>query len=190
MRNRFQMDVRLLSAGVLAAVAALVVLMATAPPVRVAIVVAGSDLPGGVPMDELDLEFRDVENAVGLITFEELDELGQHLLGSPIAARSPIPRSLLVTPQSERGVDLLGLYLESAAAVHGRLRAGDVVDVYLVSEETHLIAEAIPIVAAEIEDTSLCSGRVRLLVAVADDVGPRVLAATEAGEIHLIRKGS
>ena len=64
------------------------------------------------------------------------------------------------------------------------------VDVYVVSEDTHLIAEAVAIVGAEIENTSVGSGRVRLLVAVADDVGPRVLAATEAGEIHLIRKGS
>jgi hypothetical protein len=190
MRNRFHMDVRLLSAGVLAALAALVVLMATAPPERTPIVVAGADLPAGVPIGELDLEFRDVESAAGLVTLEEVGELGGHFLGSSLAVHSPIPRSLLVSPRSERGVDLLGLYLESAAAVHGRLRAGDVVDVYVVAEETHLIAEAVSIVAAEIENTSLGSGRVRLLVAVPDDVGPRVLAATEDGEIHLIRKGS
>ncbi len=190
MRGHFQMDVRLLSAGLLAAVAALVVLMATAPPERTAIVVAGSDLPAGVPISELDLESRDVESTAGLIGLEDVGELGEHVLGSSLAAGSPIPRSLLFTPQSERGVDLLGLYLESAAAVHGRLRAGDVVDVYVVSEDTHLIAEAVAIVGAEVESTSVGSGRVRLLVAVADDVGPRVLAATEAGEIHLIRKGS
>jgi hypothetical protein len=184
------MDVRLLSAGVLAAVAALVVLMATTPPERIAIVVAGSDLPAGVPIGELDLESRDVESAVGLIAFEEVGELGEHFLGSSLDVHSPVPRSLLIAPRSERGVDLMGLYLESAAAVHGRLRAGDVVDAYVVSEGTHLIAEAIPIVGAEIENTSLGSGRVRLLVAVADEVGPRLLAATEAGEIHLIRKGS
>jgi hypothetical protein len=71
------MDVRLMSAGVLAAVAALVVLMATAPPERIAIVVAGSDLPAGVPIGELDLESRDVESAVGLIAFEEVGELGE-----------------------------------------------------------------------------------------------------------------
>ena len=190
MRSRFQIDVRLVGAGILAASTALVVLMVTSPPERVEIFVAGSDVPAGIPFGELDLATRQVEDDVGLITTEAATALEQHVLSSSLAAGAPIPRSLLLAPAGERGVDLLGLDLESASAVHGRLAAGDSVDVYSVSEEADLIVEALAVVGVEVDSTSFGPGRVRLLVAVAGDVGPRVLAASEAGTIHLIRRGS
>ena len=65
MRGRFQMDVRLVGAGMLAAVTALVVLMVTSPPERTSIVVAGSDLPAGVSLGELDLVTPDAKSSDG-----------------------------------------------------------------------------------------------------------------------------
>jgi len=189
-RGRFQLDIRLVGAGLLAAATALVVLMVTAPPERTAIFVAGSDLPAGIPFGELDLVTRKVEDDAGLVTAEAAEALDEHMLSSPLAADAPIPRSLLLAPAGERGVDLLGLDLDSAAAVHGRLAAGDQVDVYAVSQKADLIAEALAVVGIEIDSTSFGPGRVRLLVAVAGEVGPRLLAASEAGTIHLIRRGS
>ncbi len=190
MRSRFQVDARLVGAGILAAATALIVLMMTAPPERTTILVAGADLPAGIPLGELELATRDVEDGVGLISTESLDALQEHVLSSPLAAESPIPGSLLLAPEGGQGVDLLGLDLESAAAVHGWLAAGDLVDAYAVAEEADLIAEALEIVDVEIQSTSLGSGRVRLLVAVVGDVGQRLLAASEVGTIHLIRRGS
>lgn len=190
MRGRFQMDVRLVGAGLLAAATALVVLMVTSPPERTAILVAGSDLPSGIPIGELDLATRDVEHDTGLVTAESAKALEDHVLSSPLAAGAPIPRSLLLAPEGGQGVDLLGLDLDSAGAVHGWLAAGDLVDVYAVSEAADLIAEAVAVVDVEVDSTSLGSGRIRLLVAVVGDVGPRLLAASEAGTIHLIRRGS
>ena len=190
MRGRFQMDVRLVGAGVLAAVTALVVLMVTSPPERTAIVVAGSDLPAGLSLGELDLGTRRVEDGVGLINADSVGELSEYTLRSPLAADSPIPRSLLIAPEDERGVDLVGLDLESAAAVHGRLSSGDLVDVYAVAEEAELIAESVAVVAVEVEHTSLGLGRVRLIVAVGGDIGPRLIAASERSGIHLVRRGS
>lgn len=190
MKGRFQMDARLVGAGLLAAVTALVVLMVTTPPERTAIVVAGSDLPAGVSLGELDLATRRVEDGTGLIDADSIDVLSEHVLRSPLAADSPIPRSLLITPVDERGVDLVGLDLESAAAVHGRLTSGDLVDVYAVAEEAELIAESVAVVDVEVEKTSLGLGRVRLIVAVGGDIGPRLIAANERGTIHLVRRGS
>lgn len=190
MRARFQMDVRLVGAGVLAAVTALVVLMVTSPPERTSIVVAGSDLPAGVSLGELDLRTRRVENGAGLISADSVDRMSEHVLRSPLAVDSPIPRSLLIAPEDERGVDLVGLDLESAAAVHGRLTSGDLVDVYVVAEEAELIAESVAVVDVEVENTSLGLGRVRLIVAVDGDVGPSLIAASQLGTIHLVRRGS
>lgn len=190
MRHRFQMDVRLVGAGLLAATSALVVLMVTSPPERTAILAAGSDLPAGIPLSELDLEVRRVEDSSGLINADAVDSLSDYALLSPLAAESPIPRSLLISPEDERGVDLLGLDLDSAAAVHGWLVGGDLVDVYAVAEETDLIAEAVEVVDVEVDGTSLGSGRVRLIVAVSGEIGPRLIAASEAGSIHLVRRGS
>jgi len=189
-RGRFQLDARLVGAGLLAAVTALVVLMVTSPPDRTAILVGGSALPAGVPLHDLDLTTRDVEDDAGLIPAESAEALEAHVLNSSLAAGAPIPRSLLLAPTGERGVDLLGLDLESAAAVHGWLAAGDLVDVYVVAEETALIAESLAVVDVEVDSTSLGSGRVRLLVAVVGDVGQRLLAASEIGTIHLIRRGT
>lgn len=190
MRDRIQIDARLVGAGLLAAAAALVVLIVTSPPEATPVLVAGSDVPAGVPVGELDLTTRDVGDAAGLVVAGSVGDLERHVLAASLDAGSPIPRSLLVAPEAGHGADLLGLDLDAAAAVHGWLRAGDVVDVYAVQDGAELLAESIPIVKADADGNSMGSGRVRLLLAVTDDIGPHLIAADEAGSIYLIRRGS
>ena len=188
--TRLKVDLRLLGAGLLAATVALVVLLVTSPPERTPILSAGSDLPAGVPFNELDVELREVEDVAGLIVAEMGGGLDAHVLMAPLAAGSPIPRSLLAAPEQGRGSDLLGLDLDSAAAVHGWLHAGDLVDVYAVGDEVTRIAEDVPVVDIVIDSTSLASGRVRVVLAVGDELGTGLLTAIGRGaDPHLIRKG-
>ena len=188
--RRLKVDFRLLGAGLLAATVALVVLIVTSPPERISILSAGSDLPAGVPFGELDVAVREVEDVTGLIVADETGRLSTHVLMAPLAMGSPIPRSLLAAPEEGRGSDLLGLHLDSAAAVHGWLHAGDLVDVYAVGDDVALIARNVAVVDVVTESTSLGSGSVRVVLGVSDDLGSELLAAIGRGaDPHLIRKG-
>jgi hypothetical protein len=188
--SRLNVDLRLLGAGLLAATVALVVLLVTSPPERTSILSAGSDLPAGVPFNELDIELREVEDVAGLVVAGMDGGLHAHVLTAPLAAGSPIPRSLLAAPEEGRGSDLLGLDLDSAAAVHGWLHAGDLVDVYAIGEEVTRIAEDVSVVDVVTDSTSLGSGRVRVVLAVSDELGAGLLTAIGRGaDPYLVRKG-
>lgn len=189
MSGRFQLDVRLVGAGILAAATALVVLLLTAPPSLQSVLVTRTAAPGGVPLRSLDVAVREVEDDSGLVLADDAGDLAGHVLVASLGAGAPIPRSLLAAPADRRTPDLLGLELDSSTAVHGLLEGGDTVDVYAAADEVSLIASGVEVIDVMIDSGSLGSGSVELVVAVEGDLAPRLIAAAQAGTMHLVRRG-
>jgi hypothetical protein len=185
--RRIRIDLRLASAGILAIVTALTVLLVTAGDPKVEIAVAAEPMASGRPVAELSFKSRPVLDSTGLIESDHLVELSDHVLAVPLEQGDPLFRSALVAPDTGHHVDLLGLDLRPAAAVQGHLIAGDVIDVYAV-DPFELLVTDVPVVMATTDEGSLGGGDVQLLLAV-DDETATVLVAASAGELHLVRKG-
>jgi Flp pilus assembly protein CpaB len=180
----------------LAAVAAVLVLVVTQPPASVPVLVAGTDLPAGTPLSELEVEVRQVESSAGLVTGDELGELGDWVLASSIAAGEPLLPSLLRPVEALAAPDTIAIQLDSAHAVLGQLSAGDRVDVFATTSrpgipaETVLIATSIYVLEAGVTDASAGPDRVELLLAVDRSTARALTTAMHAGEIDLVKVGS
>lgn len=183
----------------LAAVAAVLVLVVTQPPASVPVLVAGTDLPAGTPLSELEVEVRQVESSAGLVTGDELGELGElgdWVLASPIVAGEPLLPSLLRPVEALAAPDTIAIQLDSAHAVLGQLSAGDRVDVFATTSrpgipaETVLIATSIYVLEAGVTDATAGPDRVELLLAVDRSTARALTTAMHAGEIDLVKVGS
>jgi Flp pilus assembly protein CpaB len=179
----------------LAAVAAVLVLVVTQPPASVPVLVAGTDLPAGTPLSELEVEVRQVESSAGLVTGDELGELGDWVLASSIAAGEPLLPSLLRPVEALAAPDTIAIQLDSAHAVLGQLSAGDRVDVFATTSrpgipaETVLIATSIYVLEAGVTDATAGPDRVELLLAVDRSTARALTTAMHAGEIDLVKVG-
>jgi Flp pilus assembly protein CpaB len=178
----------------LAAAAAALVLIVTRPPGSTPVLVAGSDLPAGTPLAELDVAVRSVTDAGGHVVGDEVGELADWSLRVPLAAGEPIVPSLLQPPQVLAATSLLSLELASAHAVLGRLAPGDLIDVYATSRssvgesETTKVAESVFVVDTQV--TPAATGdRVALLLAVDDGLAARLAAAARSGDLDIVRVG-
>ncbi len=180
----------------LAAVAAVLVLVVTQPPASVSVLVAGTDLPAGTPLSELEVEVRQVESAAGLVSGDELGELTDWVLASPIAAGEPLLPSLLRPVEALAAPDTIAIQLDSAHAVLGQLGAGDRIDIFAttsrpgIQAETMLIATSIYVLEARLTDATAGPDRVELLLAVDRSTARALTTAMHAGEIDLVKVGS
>lgn len=180
----------------LAAVAAVLVLLLTQPPASVPVLVAGTDLPASTPLSQLEVEVRQVESAAGMVSGDELGELGDWVLATPLAAGEPLIPSLLRPAESLAAPDTIAVQLEAAHAVLGQLSAGDRVDVYAtasrpgVPAETALIATSIYVLEARNTDSTAGPDRVELLLAVDRATARALTTAMHAGKIDLVKVGS
>jgi len=187
-------DRRAILGVALAAVAAALVLLVTRPPTTTPVLVAGSDLPAGTPLADLDVGFRSVPDTAGLVAGDDVGELAEWSLRVPLAAGEPIVPSLLQPPAVLAASSLLSLELASAHAVLGRLAPGDLVDVYATSRsslgtsETSKVATSVFVVDAQV--TPAATGdRVALLLAVDDALAARLTAAARNGDLDIVRIG-
>ena len=180
----------------LAAVAAVLVLVVTQPPASVSVLVAGTDLPAGTPLSELEVEVRQVESAAGLVSGDELGELTDWVLASPIAAGEPLLPSLLRPVEALAAPDTIAIQLDSAHAVLGQLGAGDRIDIFAttsrpgIQAETMLIATSIYVLEARLTDATAGPDRVELLLAVDRSTARALTTAMHPGEIDLVKVGS
>lgn len=180
----------------LGAVAALLVLFLTRPPATVPVLVAGEDLPAGTPLSELDVVVRDVEQADGLVIGDELGELATWVLGAPLADGEPLLASQLRPGVALSAPNTIAVELDAAHAVLGRLRGGDLVDVYATSAEpgrstgATLIAGSLYVIEARLVESNAGPDRVELLLAVDDDTAKAITTAIHSGEVDLVRVGS
>ena len=180
----------------LAAVAAVLVLVVTQPPASVSVLVAGTDLPAGTPLSELEVEVLQVESAAGLVSGDELGELTDWVLASPIAAGEPLLPSLLRPVEALAAPDTIAIQLDSAHAVLGQLGAGDRIDIFAttsrpgIQAETMLIATSIYVLEARLTDSTAGPDRVELLLAVDRSTARALTTAMHAGEIDLVKVGS
>lgn len=189
-----RIDRRYLIAGLAAVAAGVLVLVLTQPPQRTPVLVAGSDMAPGVPLSELDLDVRYVEQPDGLIIGDSVGDLAAWTLAVPLEAGEPVLGSLLRAPEMVAAPNILALALEPEHAVLGRLAAGDIVDAYLTVDgapgqlpPTRLLAADIYVVSAELSDDPADRGAVRLLVAVDDDLAPLLASAVRGGTVDLVK---
>lgn len=185
----------LLGIGLAAGVAVLVLLI-TRPTPTMPVLVAGSDLPAGTPLGSLDITVREVADADGLVSGDNLGELSEWSLKIPIDAGEPLLPSVLQPPQVAAATSLLAFELDAAHAVLGQLAAGDEVDVYFTATPppgetptTTRIAESVYVVDAKLTESSIGAGRVDLLLAVDDELAATLTAATHSGALDLVRVG-
>jgi len=188
-------DTRTLLGIGLAAVAALLVLWMTRPIATVPVLVAGSDLPAGTPLSELDLAVRNTTDADGLVVGDEPGELSDWVLVAPIASGEPILPSLLRAPEVQAAPDLLALELDHAHAVLGRIDPGDRVDIYASTSrpgeptETRLVASSVFVVDATVSDSTVNGDQIQLLLAVDDALAATLTAAMNDSDLDLVRVG-
>ncbi len=188
-------DTRTLLGIGLAAVSVLLVLWMTRPIPTVPVLVAGSDLPAGTPLSELDLTVRNSADSGGLVVGDEPGELSDWVLVAPIAAGEPLLPSLLRAPEVQAAPDLLALKLDRAHAVLGRIDPGDRVDIYASTSrpgepaETRLIASSVFVVDATISDSTMNGGQIELLLAVDDALAASITSAMNGSDLDLVRVG-
>ena len=188
-------DTRTLLGIGLAALAALLVLWMTRPIPTVPVLVAGSDLPAGTPLSELDLSVKNTTDAGGLVVGDEPGELSDWVLVAPIASGEPILPSLLRPPEVQTAPDLLALQLDGAHAVLGRILPGDRIDIYASTSrpgeptETLLIASSVFVVDATVSDSAVNGDQIQLLLAVDDVLAATLAAAMNGSDLDLVRVG-
>jgi len=188
-------DLRTLIGIGLAAVAALLVLWLTRPVPTVPVLVAGSDLPAGTPLADLDLDVRRTTDGDGMVVGDAPGDLSDWVLVAPLAAGEPLLPSLLRPPEVRSAPDLLAVEIDEAHAVLGRIDPGDHVDVYASTSQpgepttTRLIASSVYVVDASVADSSVNGGTVQLLLAVDDSLAATLTSAMNAGDLDLVRVG-
>ena len=190
-----QIDRRTVIAALLAAIAAALVLVVTQPPDRTPVLVAGSDLPTGAALADLDLEVRYVEIADGLVWGTEPGELAGWSLRIPIAEGEPLVASALLPPQQVAAPNLIALSLDLEHAVLGQIGPGDSVDVYSTvsdgfestAQATTRIARDVYVVSVDVGTDPSRRGRVDVLLAVDDDLAPVLAGAARSGSVDLVK---
>jgi Flp pilus assembly protein CpaB len=188
-------DMRTMIGIGLAAVAALLVLWLTRPVPTVPILVAGSDLPAGTPLADLDIDVRRTADGNGMVVGDAPGDLSDWVLVAPLAAGEPLLPSLLRPPEVRSAPDLLAVEIDEAHAVLGRIDPGDHVDVYASTSQpgepttTRRIASSVYVVDASVADSSVNGGKVRLLLAVDDSLAATLTSAMNAGDLDLVRVG-
>ena len=186
--KRFQIDMRLIGAAVLALATGLGVHALTRPPAMVPVLVAAEDLAPGIPLSQLATEIRQLPAYPGLLTAATAESVGDHVLATRLTAGDPLLVSLLIPPRGTRS-DIAAITLALEHAVQGDLVAGDLVDIYVsTAEATTLLAEDVLIVSAVSTGDGFGSGEVSLLLAVDPRLASLLVEATNVGELDLVRK--
>jgi len=183
-------DRRIVGGVLLSLTAAAIVVILTRPDTTHSILVANGPLSADTPIRDLDLAERRVRNPAGLVAAPDRDHFAEWTLRTALDDGEPLLPSLLLAPERRHRPHALALDLESAHAVQGDLRAGDLVDVYATpatSDGTgsRRIAAAVYIISTTGDDGSFGSGDlVHLLVAVDDDLAATL---TTAADLDLVR---
>jgi Flp pilus assembly protein CpaB len=188
------LDRRAIVGVLLAAVAAGIVLTLTRPAPTTPILVAGSDLPAGTPLGELDLDVRRVGSPEGLVVGDSVGDLSDWVLRVPVSEGEPIVPSLLLPPEVLAAPDAFALTLDRAHAVQGRIAPGDLVDVLVTTPDTNdtppsttTVAEAVYVLDVDVGDEGFDADRVAVLLAVDTDLASVLANAREVGTIDLVR---
>ena len=186
-------DRRFVIGGLLAAVAAILVLVLTSPPARTPILVAGSDLPAGTALSGLDVIVRHVTEPDGLVEGTSLGELESWVLTVPLREGEPLIASVLEPPIVLEAPHVVSLSLPKEHAVLGLLGPGDVVDVYATSNDvgqqptTTVVARDVHVIAVSEPDGPTGQGDLHILVAVDDELAARLTAASRSAGLDLVK---
>jgi len=187
-------DKRTLLGLLLATAAGALVLVLTRPDPTVAVLVADGPLPAGVPLETLPVGVRRLPDAAGLVAGDTPAGLTGWTLAAPLAEGEPLIPSLLRPPERREQPDVLALSLERDRAVLGELQAGDLVDLYVTTDEpegpavARLVAADLYVIAAGPAPGGIAgSEQIDLLLAVDDALAATLVSARHEGEIDLVR---
>lgn len=188
------LDRRTMLGILLAALAGAIVLTLTRPPVLVPVLVAGSDMPAGTPLQDLDVGVRQVSSALGHVEGDSIGDLADWTLRVPLVAGEPITPSLLVPPQVGLSPNAIALSLDRSHAVQGDLTVGDLVDVLVTlpstfdeSPVTELVGSRVYVLDVGLGETGFDADRVDVLLAVDSELAALLANAREAGTLDLVR---
>lgn len=193
-----RIDRRTLIGVGLAAVAALLVLLLTRPSPTVSVLVAADDIPAGRPLDQADLTTRSVGSSEGLVEGSSIGELSAWTVVAPLRAGEPLLPSLLQPPQVTEAGNLIAVAIEESHAVLGHLGPGDRIDIYVTWPSrggepplTELLAAGVYVAEVQADTGSSISGSmVNLVLAVDDELAPRMARASRSGALDLVRVAS
>ncbi len=186
--KRFDLDVRLVVAAVLALVAGAVVHALTRPAPQIEVLFAEAALAPGVRLADLPIVTRHVSPMPGLVPAERATELAEHSLSQGLAAGDPLLTSLLVAPPTSRP-DVLALSLDPAHAVQGDLVAGDRIDIYVSrAGATELLASDVVVIAAATGAGGLGGSDTELLLAVDAALAHDLVEAVRTAELDVVRR--
>ncbi len=186
-------DTRYVVGALAAALAAVLVLILTRPPERIAVLIAADDVAAGVTIDETRFITKLVESDIGLVPSASLGEFEGWTLAVPLAAGEPVIESVLTPPELIAAPNAIAVSLPPEHAVLGKLAAGDFVDVYVTDRgptgevSTELAASHVYIVAVTVDDDRISGGRVDVLLAVDDALAPVLASAVRADGVDLVR---
>lgn len=189
------LDRRYILAGILAALAAALVLALTQPPDRTPVLVAASDLPSGHALTSHDVTVRYVDDPTGLVVGDSVGALLDHTVIVPLAEGEPLISGILRAPELIDAPISISLAVPMERAVLGRLGAGDVVDIYVTTSDpidgvsTALVGDDVHVIDAVMGDDPGNRGDVHLLLAVDDHLAAKLASATHAGTVDVVRVG-
>lgn len=191
-----RLDVQTLAGIALAALAAALVMVLTRPPDTIPVLAAARDIEAGRPLAADDVTVRRVVDATGLVAGDALGGLEDWTLAVPLREGEVLVPSLLREPERTTMPDLLGLSLDAEHAVHGRLSAGDSVDVYVTwpaapdeARLTERLARNVFVTDTQTDSGAIGNTQVDLIVAVDADLAALLTAALHGGDVDLVRVG-
>jgi Flp pilus assembly protein CpaB len=186
---------RTLVAVGLAALAAFVVLTLTRPDASVGVLVAASDLPAGVALDDDLVTVRQVANPDGLVAGTAVGDLEGWTLAAAIRGGEPLLPSLLVDPDAAPRPSSLSIAIAETHAALGSVAAGDIVDIYVTwpaipgePRRTELLAPGVEVLQSRPASDAIGGVRtIELLFAVDGDLAPLIAGGHRVGDLDLVR---
>lgn len=187
-----RIDRRYVLAGLLAALAGILVLVVTQPSERSPILVATRDLAEGHRLGNGDVAVRYVQNPDGHVEGDALGDLAGFALAVPLRAGEPLIASVVRAPAIVEASHRISVAVPIDRAALGRISPGSRVDVYatmrdpIVGVATERIAGGVYVVDTELSESSGIREEIALLLAVDDDLAALIANASHAGDLDIV----
>ena len=189
-----RVDQRTLVSAGLAALAAVMVLVLTRPAPAVNILVAAESIAPGQPLNESLVSVRSMPTGDGFVQGSSVGDLSGWTLLAGIEAGEPLLISHLVDPDSAASPAALAVSVPESHAALGGIGPSDRVDIYVTwppvpgeAQVTELLAARVLVLEARVGSSVAGRNTVDLLFAVDDELAPLIARGQRVGELDLVR---
>jgi Flp pilus assembly protein CpaB len=164
---------------------------ASGAPDHAYVVASRAILPGEtITADHLQLVPIDLPESLAAAAFGDMDAVAERVALAPIGEGELIQISQVSDPGQAVAVAEVSLALERDRAVDGRLRSGDLVDVFVTFDDrTDLIADGVRVVAVNDGGAAFSAASQITVTLALEDADPRtdLVHAARAGDVTLVR---